>query len=68
MKKPVIEIYKARNKQFTWRLKAKNGKKIACAGETFHNKKDVNDSIKTVCHSLGGNWVSVKIVDLTLKK
>ena len=41
MKQERIEIYKSRkNGQFGWRYIAKNGKRIAASGETFHNKKD----------------------------
>jgi uncharacterized protein YegP (UPF0339 family) len=59
-KAPIIEIYKSKkNKQFAWRCKASNNKKIACGGETYHNKKDL---LKTI-QLLG---LVFKIVDLTV--
>lgn len=65
MKKAKREIYKSRrNGQFGWRLIAKNGKKVACGGETFHNKKDAIKSMKSVALML----VESDFVDLTVKK
>lgn len=62
-----IEIYKSKkNGQFGWRLIAKNNKKIACGGETYHNKKDLMGALKLV-KKYFSNPVPV-IVDLTLKK
>lgn len=46
MKHDHIEIYKSRNGQFGWRYRAKNGRRIACGGETFHNRKDAVDICK----------------------
>ena len=41
-----IQIYRSKkNKQFAWRIIAKNGKKIACGGETYYNKKDLKKAI-----------------------
>mgnify|MGYP003422531909 len=61
-KTPHIEIYKSRrNKQFSWRCLSPNNKKIACAGETYHNKKDVLKVIKVL-------GLVFPIVDLTEKK
>jgi len=59
------QIYKSiKNGQLGWRLIAKNGKKIACGGETYHNKKDLLKAIKLVAI----NMEMAPIVDLTLKK
>jgi len=59
-----LEIYKAKNKQFGWRLKGKNGKKIAGGCETLHNKKDVEESINAVRAAFISN---LTITDLTKK-
>lgn len=49
MKKSQIQIYKSKkNGQFAWRIIAKNGKKIACGGETYHNLKDLRKAVKLV--------------------
>lgn len=56
-----LEIYRAKNKQFGWRLKGKNGKKIAGGCKTFHNKKDVEKSIKAVRSAFSGAFI---IIDL----
>lgn len=49
MKKTKREIYKSKkNGQYGWRLVAKNGKKVACSGETFHNKKDCIKSLNSI--------------------
>jgi len=63
MKKHKVEVYKSRrNGQFSWRVIAKNGKKIACAGETFHNKKDCMKSLSLLKTILAGTH---EIIDLT---
>lgn len=55
MKHPKIEVYKSKkNGQFSWRMIAANGKKIACAGETYHNKRDCIKSLKKVADILLG--------------
>ncbi len=41
MKTSKIKVYKSRkNGQFAWRYVAKNGRKMACPGETYHNRAD----------------------------
>lgn len=61
------EIYKSsKNGQLGWRLLAKNGKKIACGGETYHNKKDLMKAL-VLAQKYFSNPVPV-IVDLTVKK
>ena len=40
LKKDRIEIFPSRNGQWSFRYKRKNGKKLATAGETYHNYKD----------------------------
>lgn len=59
-----IQIYRSKkNKQFAWRIIAKNGKKIACGGETYHNKKDLKKAISLVDKFF--NLAELKIADLT---
>ena len=49
MKKSQLQIYKSKkNGQLGWRIIAKNGKKIACGGETYHNMKDLKKAIELV--------------------
>lgn len=35
-----FEVYKTRHKQWRWRLRAKNGKIIANAGESYRRRVD----------------------------
>jgi uncharacterized protein YegP (UPF0339 family) len=59
-----IEIYRStKNGQLGWRLIAMNGKKIACGGETYHNKKD----LLKVVNSLALTVSRSKIIDTTTK-
>lgn len=59
-----IEIYRStKNGQLGWRLIARNGKKIACGGETYHNKKD----LLKVVNSLALTVSRSKIIDTTTK-
>ena len=67
MKNPKIQIYPSRNGQFGWRLIAKNGKKIACGGETYHNKKDLLKTLELVGRHFF-NGIHLTVEDLTLKK
>lgn len=61
-----IEIYKSRkNGQFAWRMKSRNGRKVACGGETYHNKKDVFKVLKSIFGITSSN---ITYKDLTLKK
>ena len=49
MKKIQLQIYKSKkNGQLGWRIIAKNGKKIACGGETYHNVKDLKKALSLV--------------------
>lgn len=49
MKKIQLQIYKSKkNGQLGWRIIAKNGKKIACGGETYHNMKDLKKALSLV--------------------
>ena len=65
MKKAKTQIYKSqKNGQFGWRLIAKNGKKVACSGETFYNKKDCIKSAKSISRML----VESEFIDTTTKK
>lgn len=58
-----IQIYRSKkNNQLGWRLIARNGKKIACGGETFHNEKDLQKSVSLVAKAFGGNMDTIKIV------
>lgn len=42
-----IEIYRSKkNKQFGWRYIAKNGRRVACGGETYYNRKDATDMVR----------------------
>ena len=59
---PKTYIYRSRrNGQFAWRTKSPNGKKIACGGETYHNKKDVYSILAVL-------KMPFEIIDLTVKK
>lgn len=40
-----FEIYKTKNNQRMWRLKADNGKIVADSSESYHNTKDVENEI-----------------------
>ena len=73
MKHSKIELYRSKkNGQFAWRMIAKNGKKIACGGETYHNKKDCIKSLRLVesifCASHVANTEMTLLIDLTEKK
>ena len=49
MKKAQLQKKKSKkNGQLGWRIIAKNGKKIACGGETYHNMKDLKKAIELV--------------------
>lgn len=43
-----FELFKAQNNQWSWRFKASNGRSIAYAGETYHNKNDALHGINLV--------------------
>lgn len=65
MKKPQRQIYKSvKNGQFGWRLLAKNGRKVACSGETYKNKKDAIKIMDSVALLL----VESDFIDKTAKK
>jgi uncharacterized protein YegP (UPF0339 family) len=40
-----FEVFSAANNQWSWRAIASNGRKIAYAGETYHNKSDALHAI-----------------------
>ena len=56
-------IYRDRKKQFRWKLVAKNGKKIAVAGESFQRRAGAQKSIVKLCDAS-----TAPVYDLTLKK
>lgn len=59
-----IEIYRStKNGQLGWRLIARNGKKIACGGETYHNKKDLLKVVNSIALTVSRS----KIIDTTTK-
>lgn len=43
-----FELFRTRAKQFRWRLRAKNGKIVACSGESYRRKMDAMDAIDMV--------------------
>ncbi len=46
MKTSKIQVYKSRkNGQWGWRYVAKNGRKVACSGETYKNRADCLNAI-----------------------
>jgi len=46
-KQPKFEIHRARNKEYFFLLKSKNGKVIA-TGETYKSKQSVNKAISAI--------------------
>lgn len=46
--KPKFEVFASRNKQWRWRLRAKNGRVVANSGESYRRKIDCLTSIKLV--------------------
>lgn len=55
-----FEIYKTKNGQRMWRLKADNGKIVADSSESYHNKQDIENEIIDIKL----NAASAPIVDL----
>lgn len=55
-----FEVFRTRHKQWRWRLRAKNGKLIATAGESFRRKCDCLASVGLV----RGTDASVPVVML----
>jgi uncharacterized protein YegP (UPF0339 family) len=45
-----FEVYLARNRQWRWRLRAKNGRLIANAGESYHHRTDCMKAINLIRH------------------
>jgi len=43
-----FQIYRTRGKQYRWRLRAKNGKIVACSGESYKRRVDMMESIDLV--------------------
>jgi uncharacterized protein YegP (UPF0339 family) len=56
-------IYKDRNKQFRWRLVAKNGNIIADSGESYTRRRSIRKSIILLCDA-----AMAPVVDTTIKK
>lgn len=67
MKTKTLEIYRSRkNGQYGWRMIAKNGRRIAVGGETYHNKADllkITDDLFGGAIGLGG----ITVKDTTTK-
>jgi uncharacterized protein YegP (UPF0339 family) len=64
LKKPKIEINKAKNDEFFLTLKAANGKKVLTSGETYKTKQGVNNAVKAAKKIVKG----AEVVDNTKTK
>jgi uncharacterized protein YegP (UPF0339 family) len=57
-----FKVYQDTNKQYRWTLYASNGRKVANAGEGYHNKSDCLSEIQVI----KANVASVPVEDTTL--
>jgi uncharacterized protein YegP (UPF0339 family) len=48
MKKAVITIYRAENSEYSWRLRTRNGRIVATAGETYKRKSHCLNMVKKI--------------------
>lgn len=62
MRKPKFEIFRTRDGQYFWHLRATNGR-IRCQGESHPTYNNAVRAIKGTVKSLGGDPENVIIVD-----
>lgn len=60
----MIEIFRAKNKQFAFRIKAKNGR-ILCHSETYKRKASVFNAIKSLSKIYDFTTLPAKRMDLS---
>lgn len=64
LKKDRIEIYRSRrNGEYGWRYIAKNGKRVAVAGETYKNLKHARKMV----HELFGMRIALEYIEVVDK-
>lgn len=62
MRKPKFEIFRTKDGQYFWHLKAANGK-VRCQGEAHPTYNNAVRAIKGTVTSVGGDPDNVAIVD-----
>lgn len=58
---PTIRAYKAKNGQYAWRLRGRNGRILVTPGETYKTKAGVRRAILTAIHAMLTASVVIKL-------